>query len=60
MNEWGKLAAACVLISVFCAALVWWLERFETERLAAQFQAYLGKVDRFRDWESRQGHDGVG
>ena len=40
------LIAACVMALV-AAALVWYLERFNTEKLVAEMQRYLRKQDDF-------------
>lgn len=39
-----------LILGVTCALVVWYLERFETNRLHADIREYLENVDSFRDW----------
>lgn len=39
-----------VVMGVTAAAIVWWLERFESDRLHREVRSYLGRYDEFRDW----------
>lgn len=39
-----------VIVVVGCAALVWWLEKFEVGKLHREIGDYLNKYDEFRDY----------
>lgn len=41
---------AGLILGVTAALIVWWLERFELERLHAETRQYLVRYDEFRDW----------
>ncbi len=46
---------AAALIAVFCAAIVWWLERYETQRMHSEIGTYLHRYSEFREWlEARE------
>ena len=39
---------AALVMALVAAALVWYLERFSTDRLVGEMQKYLRKQDQFR------------
>lgn len=41
---------AAALLAVFCAAIVWWLERYETARMHSEIGTYLHRYSEFREW----------
>lgn len=43
-------------LGVVAALTVWWLERFELNRLHADVRHYLENHDAFRDWQRQQGN----
>lgn len=45
--------AVAVVFGVVAAAVVWYLERFETERMFRELRSYLAKYDAFREYEAR-------
>ena len=45
---WRQTFTAAVVLALVAAATVWYLERFNSERMMAQLQAYLRKTDQFR------------
>ena len=45
---WKQTFAAAVVLALVAAAVVWYLERYNGERMMAQLQAYLRKTDQFR------------
>jgi hypothetical protein len=46
-----------IVLGVTAAAVVWALERFETERMFGEMRAYLEKHDAFRRYEEQHGGD---
>lgn len=48
--NWKQTAAAAILLGLTAALVVWWLERFEAERLHNDVRHYLEKYDEFRTW----------
>lgn len=49
------LGLVAVVFGVVAAGVVWYLERFETDRMLGEIQRYLAKVDRFRAYEAEHG-----
>lgn len=47
MNTWKQTIAAAIIMGLLAAALVWYLERFNSERLSAEIKTYLANHDRF-------------
>lgn len=45
-----QILLAGLVLGVTAAAVVWWLERFEVERLHAETRNYLERYDEFREW----------
>jgi hypothetical protein len=43
-----------LLLGVTAALVVWWLERFEADRLHGEVRTYLERYDEFRDWLTKQ------
>lgn len=52
---WKQTVAVAVIIGCVAAGIVWFLERFEVERLHGEVGSYLEKMDRFRAWEAEHG-----
>lgn len=48
MNTWKQTLVAAVVMALVAACLVWYLERFNTDKLVAEMQRYLRKQDDFR------------
>ena len=48
--ELAKVLLTGVVLGISAALVVWFLERFETERLAERFQAMLRDHDAYRAW----------
>jgi uncharacterized membrane protein YwzB len=42
-----QVLLAAVVLGMVCAAVVWWLESFNRERLIADFHAQLAKLPTF-------------
>lgn len=54
-QELRRAVLSAALIAVFCALIVWWLERFETRRMHEEIGTYLSRYSEFREWlESRE------
>jgi hypothetical protein len=43
-----------VVLGVVAAAVVWYLERFESNRLFAEMRDYMSRQDKFREWLKSQ------
>lgn len=52
---WKQTLALAAIMGLVAAAVVWWLERFEVEKLHEHFRQYLDKVDAFKAWEAEHG-----
>lgn len=50
----GALVTGAVL-GIVAALVVWWLERFELNRLHAEVRDYLDNVEAFRAWSREHG-----
>lgn len=50
-----QVVAIGLIMGLTAAAVVWWLERFESERLHGEVRSYLDRYDEFRDWLASQG-----
>ena len=49
MTTWKSTLIAAVVMGLIAACMVWWLERFSTDRLVEEMQRYLRKQDEFHD-----------
>lgn len=49
-RDMQKVLVAGVALGVTAALVVWFLERFELNRLHGEVQDYLANYDRFREW----------
>ncbi len=49
MNYRQAILIAAVL-GVVAAAVVWYLERFQSARLFGEMRDYMSKQDQFREW----------
>jgi type II secretory pathway pseudopilin PulG len=49
VNTWKSTLIAAIVMGLLAAALVWWLERFSTDRLVSEMQRYLRRQDEFND-----------
>jgi len=47
VNTWRQTIVAAMIMGLIAAALVWYLERFNSDRLAAEIRDYLANHDRF-------------
>ncbi len=47
--SWRQTIIAALVLALVAAAVVWYLERFNGDRLMEQLQAYLRKTDAFRE-----------
>ena len=45
-----KILLAGLILGVTAAAMVWFLERFEGQRLHSEVREYLERYDEFRAW----------
>ena len=45
---WKSTLVAAVVMGLVAAAVVWYLERFESARLMTEIHGYLDKIDHFR------------
>ena len=41
-------------IAICAAGLSWWMQRFELTALHSEIKDYLGKYDKFKEWEAGQ------
>ena len=48
MTTWKQTIAAALVMALVAAALVWYLERFSTDRLVGEMHRYLRNQDKFR------------
>jgi type II secretory pathway pseudopilin PulG len=55
VNTWKSTLIAAIVMGLLAAALVWWLERFSTDRLVSEMQRYLRNHDQFRAEYPEQG-----
>lgn len=58
-DDLPKILLTGLVLGVTCAAVVWFLERFESNRLHAEVTGYLERYDEFRDWLATRGNDGI-
>lgn len=49
-----QVIVAALVLGLTAAAAVWWLERFELERMHAEWAVYLERYEGFREWEAEQ------
>jgi len=45
-----KIVLTGLILGVVAASVVWFLERFQSERLHAEVRTYLERYDEFREW----------
>lgn len=45
-----QVVIAGAVLGLTAAVVVWWLERFQVERLHGDIREYLSRYDEFRDW----------
>lgn len=57
MDTVGRTIITGVVLGVVCALVVWWLERFEIDKLHGEVRSYLEKVDEFKRWEAEHGNN---
>lgn len=54
METWrqdlGRILMAGAALGLVAGAVVWFLERFESQRLHEQVHEYLRDYDKFREW----------
>lgn len=50
-----QVLLAAVVLGCVAGAVVWYLERFEANRLHDSFSKYLQKYEEFRRWEAQHG-----
>ena len=50
--SYRQTVAMAFLIAVFCAAMVWWLERFERQKLAETWQGFIDNWPRKTEEEA--------
>lgn len=43
-SDWIRTVGAAVVLALVCAAVVWWLEGFQRERLIRDFRAQLASL----------------
>lgn len=59
MDTWrqdlGRILVAGAALGLVAGAVVWFLERFESDRLHVQVREYLEKYDAFKAWEAEHG-----
>lgn len=58
--SWKQTLVLAALMGVVAAGVVWFLERFETDRMHAQMREYLEKHEAFRLWTAEHGEPGGG
>lgn len=59
MDTWrqdlGRLVIAGAALGLVAGAVVWFLERFESERLHAEVRTYMENYDAFRTFLAQRG-----
>lgn len=58
VTPWTRVVAVGLVLGLVAGCVVWWLERFEVEKMHSQFREYLDRYDRFKEWEASHGGDG--
>lgn len=51
---WRQAFAFAVVMGLVAAGAVWFLERFQVDRLHGEITSYLERHDKFRAWEAEQ------
>lgn len=50
-----RILVTGAVLGITCAAIVWWLERFEANRLVDELRSHLdGMSDEYRQWLSQR------
>ncbi len=49
-EELPKVILTGFILGITAAAVVWFLERFESNKLHTEVRGYLERYDEFRDW----------
>lgn len=57
MNSYKHTILMACIIALVCAALVWYLERFQMDAMIGKWQDYLRKHDALDEWERDHGGD---
>ncbi len=57
MNSWKQTVAAAIVMGLVAAAVVWYLERFQSIKLHEEVNDYLRRYDRFKLWEAEHSGD---
>lgn len=55
MDDRTRVLVMAAVLGIVAAAVVWYLERFESRRLHAEVRQYLSRYDEFRAWLARHG-----
>lgn len=55
---WRQVVVAAVVLGCVAAGVVWWLERFELEKMYGEIGNYIGKREEFNRWMKERGIDG--
>lgn len=59
METWrqdlGRILLAGAVLGLTAGAVVWFLERFEAQKLHREMSEYLGRYDEFRQWLADHG-----
>jgi ABC-type cobalamin transport system permease subunit len=60
-TDLAKMILVGVVLGVTAAAVVWWLERFQTERLVGELRTHLDTMsDEYRAWLAQRPRPGKG
>lgn len=54
--NWRQVAVTAVVLGIVAGFVVWYLERFESERLFGEMRDYMAKRDLFEQWLREHGH----
>lgn len=50
MKDWRQALLMALVLGLVCAAVVWWLERFEVSRVIGEAEGVLRKHAAFEEW----------
>lgn len=53
--NWRQVAVTAIVLGVVAGMVVWYLERFESNRLMGEIHDYLGKRELFDQWLRERG-----
>lgn len=53
--NYRQVIATGLILGLTAAVVVWFLERFESQRLHGEVRSYLTNYDAFREWVERHG-----